>query len=152
MTPLRRRARAGAHLPFHRLAAYTLMLAAILPVAFLGVLVLDQVGKATSRDAADRTNRALQTADVVVAQASRDLDDLVRSYTAWPAFGEMLARHNLEAIRNDVLSFLVERGSIAAGVVATDGGRVTAGDPALVSALLGQIGGAEGPTYAVSAT
>ena len=149
MTRTRRRPRLGANLPFHRLAAITLMLAAALPAGVLGGLVYVQIERALATDAAERTDLAVDAASGQVAQAGRDLQQLARSYANWPTFGSMTQAGKLDAIRDDVLAFLVERGSVTAGLVETPAGRAVAGDPDVSGLLTRWLGDAgSGPVVA----
>jgi signal transduction histidine kinase len=140
MTPTRRRLRLGADLPFHRLAAIAMVLAATIPVALLGILVYDQVERSLASDAVARTDRAVDAATAEVGRVTRELDDLVRSYADWSAFAAEIEAGDLDAVRVGVLEFLVERGSVAAGVVGSPAGTVAAGTAPLTAALTGELG------------
>lgn len=135
MTPARRRWGWGAGIPYHRLAAIALVLAATLPVAVLGLLVFNQVDRALAEDAIVRTDRATEAATAALRRAGNDLDGLVASYASWPAFEHAVASGSLASIHDDVLAFLVERGSVVAGEVAAGSGRVTAGEPSVIAAI-----------------
>ncbi len=140
MTKARRRPLFGAALPYNRLAAIALILAATMPAALLGVLVYDQVGRSLSADAIARTDRAVQTAATEVDRALRELDDLVRSYAEWNAFAAQVEAGDLESVRTGVLEFLVEQGVVDGGVVLAGDGVVLAGDEPLTRALETEIG------------
>jgi signal transduction histidine kinase len=135
VTSARRRRGWGVGIPFHRLAAIALVCAATLPVGVLGLLVYDQVDRALAEDAIVRTNHATEAATASLHQAGRDLDGLAASYASWPAFGRAVASGSLASIHDDVLAFLVERGSVVAGEVDAGTSRVTAGDGGVVAAL-----------------
>jgi signal transduction histidine kinase len=142
MKPSRRRLRPGADLPFHRLAAILLVVAAMGPIALLGFLVHDQVERSLAKDAVARTDRAVDAANAEVGRASRELDGLIRSYADWSAFADQVRGGNLEAVRVGVLEFLVERGSVAGGILRSPAGTVAAGPAALTAT----IGAADGPS------
>ena len=127
-------------LAFNRLAVIILIIAAAVPVLVLGGLVFLQVDRALARDAVERTERAFETTEAVVEQAARDLEALTRSYAEWPVFAGMTAASDLESIRTDVLEFLVERGTVAAGVVDAPSARVAAGEPEVTDALASILG------------
>src|SRR5512141_547632 len=135
MTRARRPIRPGAALPYHRLAAIALVLAATIPVALLGILVYDQVERSLSSDAIERTDRAVGVAKAGLERAERDLDALVRSYAGWNAFAAQVAAGDLEPVRADVLAFLVEQGAVDGALVITPGGEVAAGPGPLDAAI-----------------
>ncbi len=130
-----RRLRIGPALPYHRLAAISLILAATMPAALLGILVYDRVEQSLSDDAIARTDRAVSAAATEVEQSWRELDDLVRSYAEWNAFAAQVEKGDLESVRLNVLEFLVEQGSVDGGLVVAPNGAVRAGSDALATAL-----------------
>ncbi len=132
--------RQAGRLAFNQLTIVVLIAAAALPVLVLGLLVFSQVERALAQDAVERTERALGATDGIVEQAARDLEALTRSYAEWTAFATMTANSDLGSIRTDVLEFLVERGSVAAGVVETPSASVSAGGSAVTAALESIIG------------
>ena len=140
MTKARRRPQLGAALPYHRLAAIALILAATMPAALLGILVYDQVEKSLSADAIERTDRAARTASTEVDRAWRELDDLVRSYAEWNAFAAQVEAGDLETVRTGVLEFLVEQGVVDGGLVLAPDGVVLAGRESLTRALEAEVG------------
>ena len=135
MNWLRRRFRRGAPIPFNRLTAIALVGAALLPATILGVLTYAQVQRALADDAVVRTERAMSAATMHVAQAQGDLDALARSYATWPVFERMVAAGQLAAVHDEVVGFLVDQGTTAAGRVDTATGSVTAGDAAVAEQL-----------------
>lgn len=130
----------AANLPFHRLAAIAMVLAATLPVGLLGFLVYDRVEQSLALDAVVRTDRAVDAANAEVSRAAQSLDDLVRSYAQWTTFATQAEAGDLDGIRSDVLAFLVERGSITGGIVVTGAGTATAGPAELTTALAEESG------------
>jgi signal transduction histidine kinase len=140
MTRARRRLLPRVGLPYHRLVALSLVLAATTPVAVLGALVSDQVGRSLEADASARTDRAIDGARAEVARVSRELDDLVRSYADWRAFADQVRAGSLESIRANVLDLLVDRGSADGGVLTSPAGTVTAGQPQVAAALAAAAG------------
>ncbi len=144
MTTLRPAGGRG-RLAFSRLTVVVLIAATALPVLTLGILVFGQVERALAQDAVDRTERALQATDGIVQQAARDLEKLTRSYAEWATFAQEASDSDLQSIRTDVLEFLVDRGSVAAGIVDTPHATVAAGD-ASVTAALSSIAGMGGTT------
>jgi signal transduction histidine kinase len=113
---------------------------AALPVASLGIVAAAQVDRALSSDAILRTDRAVDAAAADLRRLALELDGLAESYASWPAFVDDLATGDLDEVRNDVLSFLVERGSVAAGVVVSPQGDRAAGDPEIVALLANREG------------
>ena len=137
MNRLRRRFRRGAPIPFSRLTAIALVGAALLPAAILGVLVYSQVQVALANDAAVRTDRAVEAANLRIVQDQTDLDALARSYATWPVFEQMLARGQTTTVHDEVVGFLVDQGSAVAGRVDTTTVSVTAGDADVAGGLAG---------------
>jgi signal transduction histidine kinase len=135
MTRARRRLLPRVGLPYHRLVAFSLVLAATMPMALLGTLVYDQVDRSLAADAVARTDRAIDGARAEVTKVRDDLDVLVQSYADWATFAESVRTGQLEDVRTGVLDFLVERGSVDGGVVTSPAGTVTAGRPAVAAAL-----------------
>ncbi len=134
---MRRRLARGAGIPFDRLTAIALIWAAVLPAAVLGLLVYGQVERALAEDAIVRTQRAVDAAVMHLEQAQADLDALASSYATWPVFERMVASDQSTAVHDDVVAFLVEQGSVAAGRVDGTTTAVTAGDAHVASALAG---------------
>ncbi len=108
---------------------------AALPVAALGLAASSQVDHALAADAILRTDRAVEAAAAHLRLQAQELDALVENYATWPAFVEDLATGDVDKIQDDVLSFLVERGSVAAGVVIAPQGSRAAGEPAVIARL-----------------
>ncbi len=135
MNPLRRQLARGAGVPFDRLTAIALILAAVLPAAVLGLLVYVQVDRALGQDAVARTQRAVDAAVLHLEQAQSDLDALASSYATWPVFERMVATNQSAAVHDDVVAFLVEQGSVAAGRVDGPATAVTAGAADVAAAL-----------------
>ncbi|MEI7745825.1 MAG: CHASE4 domain-containing protein, partial [Chloroflexota bacterium] len=135
----RRRPR-GARLPYHTLGAIALVLAATFPIAVMGIVFYQFVGQALTTDSVERTDRAIDAAGALVDRSEREIDELVHSYSQWPALTTMVEAGRLEAVRTDVLAFLAEQGSVSGGVVITPAGVVAAGPDALTAALIGEAG------------
>ena len=138
MIPLRRRLARGAGIPFDRLTAIALILAAVLPAAALGMLVYSQVERALADDAVARTERAVDAATMHLQQEQGDLDALAGGYARWPVFQRMVAGRQWAAVDDDVLEFLVEQGAVAAGrvdVVGGTGDGAAVGEPLVTAAL-----------------
>jgi signal transduction histidine kinase len=121
---------------FQRLLVIALVIAAVLPVATIGLLAFRPIQEGVEADASARIEQARTTAQAVLQRRDRDLDDLARSYAEWPTLSDMLANGNLEAIRTDVLGFLVGQGSIDDGLIVTPGGTISAGRPDQAAELL----------------
>jgi signal transduction histidine kinase len=156
--PARRRGRAKAtdpaarHSPgitFQRLLVIALVVAAVLPVATIGLLAFRPIQEGVDADATARTERARSTAQAVLQRRDRDLDDLAQSYAEWPTLADMLMNGNLESIRTDVLGFLVGQGSIDDGLIVTSAGTISAGRPDQASDLLAslQLDGSTASSY-----
>ncbi len=125
-----RRGQRRRAMPFPRLLALTLIAASATPVLLLGSLVLRQVDVALERDALDRAGRALESTDVILAEVASELGALSSSYAEWNTFATLLEAGEIDAIREDVLQFLVDRGAVVAARVTTAGATASAGEPA----------------------
>jgi len=118
-------------LPYPTLLAVTMLAAAALPVVLLGALVIRQLDVALEGDAVVRADRAVQSAARVLEETGDRLSALAGSYAEWPAFVARLEDDDLETIRTDILTYLVERGSVVGARVQRGGRSATAGDPDL---------------------
>jgi signal transduction histidine kinase len=118
-----------------RLTAGALLAAAVLPVLGVGALVSLRLGTALQDDARLRAEQAAVAARALVARSTADLARLVDSYATWPRLATAIAAGDLEAVRTDVLAFLVERGSVSGAVAVVGDRSVAAGRPDLTAAL-----------------
>ena len=132
-------ARHSPGITFQRLLVIALVIAAVLPVATIGVLAYRPIQEGVEADATARIEQARTTAQAILQRRDRDLDDLARSYAEWPTLADMLRTGNLNAIRTDVLGFLVGQGTIDDGVILTPAGNVSAGRPDQADDLLARV-------------
>ena len=144
-------ARHSPGITFQRLLVIALVLAAVLPVATIGVLAYRPIQEGVEADASARIEQARTTAQAVLQRRDRDLDDLVRSYAAWPTLADMVTNGNVQSIQADVLGFLVGQGSIDDGLIVTAGRTISARRPDQAQNLLSSldIDGATANSYVV---
>ncbi len=118
-----------------RLTATALVVAAVLPALGIGILVSARLGTALQEDAQLRAEQAALTAKAFLARSMAELDRLTLSYATWPQLAAAVAAGELDAVRSDVLQFLVDQGRLTGAVLLTDERSIAAGRPSLTAEL-----------------
>lgn len=114
----------------------TLVVAAVLPALGVGSLTYVRLGAALHEDARLRAEQAAVTARAVLARSAADLNRLTTSYAGWPQLAGAVAAGELDAIRDDVLDFLVGQGQLSGAVLVAGERSVAAGRPSLTAELI----------------
>lgn len=122
-----------------RLIAAALLLAAVLPVLGVGVLLYVRLGTALDVDARLRAEQAAVAARALVARSVTELSRLVDSYARWPQLAAAVSAGELDAVRMNVLDFLVEEGQLSGAVLVAGERSVAAGSPTLTAAIRGDL-------------
>lgn len=99
-------------LAFPRLLVLALLLAAVVPTLSVGILTSLRLSDILASDAEGRAATAAEAAASLLSRERADLRRLADSYAGWFTLQEEIRRGRLDAVKADVLDFLVQQGTV----------------------------------------
>lgn len=120
---------------FSRRLGLSLVAVAILPLLAFGAYSVFRVEDALGTDADMRIDTALAAVEDVLARHQVDLADATEAYATWSVTSGLIEDASLDALRTDILGFLVGNGTVDVAVAIVDGQPVAVGPAEIVAAV-----------------
>ncbi|MBI3748581.1 MAG: HAMP domain-containing protein [Chloroflexi bacterium] len=127
----------------------SLLLLAILPVAFFAVVALQRIGDVATADGDARASGAATAVRAILTRDSDDLQSLVTSYVTWDRLRTDTAALDTVDIAGTVIDFQVARGTVDAALLEVGDTTLAGGDATIAAELETYLANdAGGPTSA----
>ncbi len=124
---------------YRREVILVLLVVAVIPLAVFGFAAFRSVEEVVGQEALGQGRTAIRGVSAVLARDSADLNETTESYATWPVLQDEVASLDLDAIRQDVIQFQIDRGE--ADVIALIAGdRQVVGGPPDAAAELVRLG------------